>query len=62
MNAVLETVTYAMLSTVNTYLLIIPFYEPWYCYNIYYMLCYHICYVIISVIKPVLLMTQHAIK
>ena len=44
MNAVLGTVTYARLSTVNTYLLIIPFYEPSYCYNIYYMLCYHICY------------------
>ena len=54
MNAVLETVMYAMLSTVNTYLLIIPFYEPLY--------CYYICFVTISVIKSVLLMTQHAIK
>ena len=34
MNAVLETVMYAMLSTVNIYLLIIPFQEPRYCYYI----------------------------
>ena len=47
MNAVLETVIYAMLSTVNTCLLIIPFQEPRYCYYfalLPYLLSYHIGY------------------
>ena len=43
MNAVLETVMYAMLSTVNTNLLIIPFYD----HDI--VTIYIICFVTISV-------------
>ena len=68
MNVVLETVMYAMLSTVNTCELIIPLSNPTFCYYIYfvtisilllylYLFCYHICFVIISV----LLVKQHAI-
>ena len=61
MNVVLETVMYAILSTVNTCELIIPLRNPRFCYYAYfvnisdlllylYLFCYHICFVIIFVL------------
>ena len=48
MNVVLETVMYAILSTVNTCELIIPLTHDF--VTIYRLLCCHICFVAISVL------------
>ena len=59
MNVVLETVMYAILSTVNTCELIIPLSDLRFCYYIYlvsisdllpYLSCYYICFVTIFVL------------